>query len=122
MRLRVALLLLAGCDAGGAYMYTGHAYDPNRDCLGGLLELDVLEGTDPGATCGPKCIAGKDQDGGVVVYMSTMCGPAPYNADVTGSSPRCTGAFAAQIRGDYCLDGGGSTNPPPEAGSDVGAD
>jgi len=122
MKRFTLLALVLGCDAGGAYLYTGHAYDPVRDCLSGVLGLDVLEGTDPGATCGAKCIAGKDADGGAEVFISTMCGPAPFNADVSGSSALCGPAFAAQNRADYCLDGGGSTNPLIEAGADSGPD
>ena len=101
---RLALLpLLAACDAGGAYLYTGNRYDPQNDCLSGVMGLDVLEGTDPGATCGAKCIAAKNaDDGGPQVFVSTMCGPAPYNADVSGSSPLCAPALAAQSRGAFC--------------------
>jgi hypothetical protein len=100
---RLALLpLVAACDAGGAYLYTGNLYDPQNDCLGTLMGLDVVEGTDPGATCGAKCIAAKNADGGAEVFISTMCGPAPYNADVSGSSPLCAPALAAQSRGAYC--------------------
>jgi hypothetical protein len=100
---RVALFpLLAACDAGGAYLYTGNRYDPQNDCLSTLMGLDVEEGTDPGSSCGAKCIAAKDVDGGAAVFISTMCGPAPYNADVSGSSPLCAPALAAQSRGAYC--------------------
>jgi len=107
---RLALLpMLAACDAGGAYLYTGHRYDPQNDCLGNLMGLDVLEGTDPGASCGAKCIAAKNaDDGGAEVFVSTMCVPAPYNADVSGSSPLCAPALAAQSRGAYCAGDAGA--------------
>ena len=100
---RFLLPLLAACDAGGAYLYVGHRYDPQNDCLSGVMGLDVLEGTDPGSSCGAKCIAAKNaEDGGSQVFVSTMCGPAPYNADVSGSSPLCAPALAAQARGGFC--------------------
>ena len=103
MKRFVALAVaLAACDAGGAYLYTGNLYDPQNDCLGTLMGLDVEEGTDPGANCGAKCIAAKGGDGGAEVFISTMCGPAPYNADVSGSSPLCAPALAAQSRGAFC--------------------
>jgi hypothetical protein len=109
--LAAVAIVLAACDAGGAYLYTGHEYEPQRDCVTDLLALDVLEGTDPGASCSPLCLAGKDFDGAVQVYASTMCGPPPPGADVSGSDPDCKPALAALARGDFCLDGGGSTNP-----------
>ena len=103
LRARLALVpLLAACDAGGAYLYTGHVYDPQNDCLGVVMAFDVLEGSDPGSSCGAKCIAAKSADGGSQVVISTMCGPAPYKADVSGSSPLCAPALAAQARGAYC--------------------
>jgi hypothetical protein len=110
MKRFVALaVVLAACDAGGAYLYTGNLYDPQNDCLGTLMGLDVLEGTDPGATCGAKCIAAKNAtDGGAEVFISTMCGPAPYNADVSGSSPLCAPALAAEARGAYCATDSGA--------------
>ena len=110
MRRLLVLPLLAACDAGGAYLYDGHLYDPQNDCLSGVMGLDVLEGTDPGSSCGAKCIAAKNAtDGGSQVFVSTMCGPAPYNADVSGSSPLCAPALAAQARGAFC---------PTDAGAD----
>jgi hypothetical protein len=110
MKLRklALVLLLPACDAGGAYLYTGHIYDPTGDCLGVVMGFDVLEGTDPGSSCGAKCIAAKNADGGTEVVITTMCGPAPYNADVSGSSPLCAPALAAQARGSYCATDAGT--------------
>jgi len=105
----LTLLVATSCDAGGAYLYTGNLYDPQNDCLGKLEALDVLEGTDPGATCGAKCIAAKNaDDGGAEVFISTMCGPAPYKADVSGSSPLCAPALSAQGRGAFCASDSGT--------------
>jgi hypothetical protein len=102
-RFALIPLLVLACDAGGAYLYTGNLYNPQNDCLGTLMGLDVLEGTDPGATCAAKCIAAKNaDDGGAEVFISTMCGPAPYNADVSGSSSLCAPALSAQSRGAFC--------------------
>ncbi len=111
MKRFVALaLVLAACDAGGAYLYTGNLYDPQNDCLSTLMGLDVLEGPDPGATCGAQCIAATNaDDGGAEVFISTMCGPAPNNADLSGSSPLCAAALASHARGAFC---------PSDAGPD----
>ena len=109
---RALLLLLAACDSGSYYLYTGHAYEPQRDCVSDLVALDVEIGSDPGATCGAKCLAAPNEvDGGVQVYATTMCGPTPAGADMSGTNPQCANALAAFNRGDFCLDGGGSMNP-----------
>lgn len=117
---RALLLFLAACDASGAaYLYTGNLYDPQRGCVSNLGIIDVMEGPDPGSGCGAKCLAAND--GGLPVYVTTMCGPTPIVADVSGSNPACTPALAALARGDFCLDGGGSTNPINDSG-DAGPD
>lgn len=115
---RALFLLLAACDSGSVYLYKGDLYDPQHDCLS-PTGMDVMEGTDPGSGCGAKCLAAND--GGLPVYVTTMCGPAPFVADVSGSNPACSRALAAFQRGDLCLDGGGSTNPL-DASADAGAD
>jgi hypothetical protein len=114
-------LAAAGCDAGNAYYYFGHQYEPSRDCLDSVAELDILTGDDPGSSCASKCIKGTNGDGGVIVYATSMCGPPPVAADITGTNPLCSFALAAVGRGDYCLDGGGSTNPLEDSGADVDA-
>jgi hypothetical protein len=116
---RALLLLLAGCDASAAYLYTANVYDPQRDCVSSTQGIDFMEGTDPGSGCGAKCLAAND--GGLPVYVTTMCGPAPMVADVSGSNPACSSALAAFARSDICLDGGGSTNPP-DASIDASVD
>ena len=100
--VRLALVLLVACDAASAYVYTGRVYDPQGDCLGPETGFDLLTGSDPGSSCGAKCIAAKSDDGGLRIIISTMCGPAPYNADISGSSPLCVPALAAQSSGAYC--------------------
>jgi hypothetical protein len=111
--LRIVLPACAlSCDASSVYyLYYADAYEPTRDCIDSPAPLDVFSGTDPGSTCSVKCLSGIDDDGGAIVYTSTMCGPAPVGADTSGTSPMCPGALAALARGDFCLDGGGSTNP-----------
>jgi hypothetical protein len=101
-----------GCDASSVYyLYYANAYEPALGCLDTTAPLDVFSGSDPGSTCDPKCLAGVDSDGSVIVYTSTMCGPPPVAADTSGTNPLCPAALAARGRGDFCLDGGGSTSP-----------
>ena len=107
---RLVLVFLLACDASGAaYLYSGNLWEPQRACVDMTSIIDVAEGTDPGSGCGAKCLAAND--GGLPVYITTMCGPPPIVADVSGSNPACAPALAAFARGDFCLDGGGSTNP-----------
>lgn len=115
-----AIAICAACDAGGAYLYTAHTYDSKQDCVGTTESIDVFEGPDPGSTCGAKCLAAAD--GGLPVYATTMCGPTPAPADLSGANPECAGALAALARGDFCLDGGGSTNPLDASAEDGAAE
>ncbi|HEY1954239.1 MAG TPA: hypothetical protein VGH28_01465 [Polyangiaceae bacterium] len=105
--LALALLALAACDTGSFYLYTGNQFDPAHDCVSDLVALDVESGSDPGATCGAKCIVGPDG----TAYASTMCGPEPAGTDVSGTNAQCAPALAALARQDFCLEGGTSTNP-----------
>lgn len=112
MKLAPLLLLaFAGCDTESYYLYTGHLYEPNADCVTDLAVLDVEIGTDPGASCAAKCVTAPDDEGGVAVYASTMCGPTPYGADISGTNANCAPALAALARQDFCLEGGTSSNP-----------
>jgi hypothetical protein len=105
------VLACLSCEEDSAYLYLGNQYEPSRDCLDSVSSLDVLAGLPPDGSCGPLCVVGTDQDAGIPVFVSTMCGPPPIGADISGSNPQCPSALAALSRGDYCLDGGGSTNP-----------
>ena len=114
MKAVVALaLILAACDTGSFYLYTGNQYDTAHDCVSDLVALDVESGNDPGSTCGAKCVVAPDG----IVYASTMCGPDPAGADVSGTNPQCARAIASLGRADFCLEGGTSTNPI-DAGTD----
>jgi len=117
MKRALLLPLLLACDASGAaYLYSGSLYDPQLDCVLSTGIIDVMEGTDPGSSCAPKCLAAND--GGLPVYVSTMCGAAPVVADLSGSNPACAPALAAWARQDFCLGDGGQSNPL-DSGSDV---
>jgi len=117
---RSVLVLLLACDASGAaYLYSGNLWEPPRGCIDPTSIIDVAEGTDPGAGCAAKCLAASD--GGLPVYVTTMCGSPPIVANVSGSNPACAPALAAFARGDFCLDGGGSANPL-DAQNDVSSD
>jgi len=109
--LLALLLVLTSCDSGSMYVYTVGLYNPQLDCIIDFEGIDVIEGNDPGSTCTPKCIVGQDVDGDTLVSATTECGPPPYGFDVSGSNPLCPNAMAALTRSDYCLDGGGSSNP-----------
>jgi hypothetical protein len=111
-----AAAIAAACDATSYYLYTGHEYDAQRGCVSDLVAIDVDIGSDPGSACNPTCLTGPTYvvdggDGGVTVYATTMCGPTPAGADPSGGNPACPAALAALARQDFCLDGGGSTNP-----------
>ena len=112
MRLAPLLLLaFAGCDTESYYLYTAHQYDPKLGCVTDLAVLDVEIGPDPGSSCAAKCVTAPDSDGGVAVYASTMCGPTPYGADISGTHADCAPALAALAGQDFCLEGGTSSNP-----------
>lgn len=123
---RFALLaLVLACEDGSYYAYVGNAYDPSRNCMDPSSAIDIFTGSDPGATCAPICLTASDFDGGTVVYISKECGPTPPGADISGTDPLCVpalGAFNRGDGGDVCLPEGGSTNPPPEAGTDASSD
>ncbi|HSQ62835.1 MAG TPA: hypothetical protein VLM85_06455 [Polyangiaceae bacterium] len=119
--LLASWLVLAACDSGSFYAYVARIYDLQRDCLSDVQAVDIGNGPDPGLGCAPKCLVASDQDGGVVVYATTMCGPVPYGVDSTGTDPRCAKALAAVQRSDICLADGGSTDPA-EAGTDAAPD
>jgi len=116
-----AALAGSACDSTSYYLYTAHQYEPALGCVDDLSAIDVDIGDDPGATCGAKCLTAPDDDGGVTVFASTMCGPTPVGADTSGVNPDCAPALAALARSDFCLDGGGSSNPL-DASDDAPAD
>jgi hypothetical protein len=123
VKLKAALFACAflSCDSDSVYLYLVNVYDPTNDCITGPEELDVEEGNAVDGSCGPLCIAGQNAiDGGIVVTVSTMCGPPPFGFDVSGSNALCQPALAALARSAYCLDGGGSSNPLDA--SDAGTD
>jgi hypothetical protein len=105
MKWWALLVVLCACDAGSVYAYTANLYDPQNDCVDHAAGVDIMEGSSPGASCGAKCLAGKNlDDGGVQVWVTTMCGPPPHNADVSGTNALCAPAFDALNRGDFCAD------------------
>lgn len=118
----VACILHAmiACDDVASHIYQGRVYLEDRDCLGTTSVVDVVEGADPG-TCAPVCLVGK-QDGARAVYASTMCPPYPKFFDTSGSDVACPRALSALSRADTCFADGGSSNPPPRAPADAGAD
>jgi hypothetical protein len=118
-------LLFVSCESTSYYLYYADEYEPDRDCVDTPTSIDVFTGTPPGTSCAVQCLAGPPPDG--AVYATTMCGPPPTPGDISGSNPFCTNALAAFARGDFCLDGGGSTNPldsstPDALSLDGGAD
>jgi len=109
-----ALLCMLHASACGdaSHVYQGRLYVEARDCLGTTSSVDVVEGDDPGS-CAPTCLLQRRPDGGRVLYVSTMCGPYPFDFDVSGADPKCPAALAAFGRNDTCLSDGGSSAPPP---------
>jgi hypothetical protein len=118
LRRVLLLLAVASCDDNTSYyLYYANRYEPGRDCVDHAIQVDLFNAPNPGNSCTPTCFPGHDQDGAAIVYASTMCGPVPVEVDASGGDPLCPSATAALTRKDFCLDGGGSTNPimPPDA-------
>lgn len=100
-----------------SHIYEGRAYVDSRDCLGTTSSVDVVDGDRPG-TCAPVCLTQGHPDGGRTLYVSSMCGPYPFQFDASGSDPRCGAALAALTRDDTCNADGTSTHPIPDGGAD----
>jgi len=117
-KVAAAALLVAACDSTGAYVYYARTYDPDRDCLGQTVALDIMMGDDPGLGCTHQCLTVKDPDSGTVLYGTTACGPVPFGANATGSDPRCVDVLSALQSTRLCSADAG----PKDAGKDVAID
>jgi hypothetical protein len=117
-----ATLSLTGCDDADSHIYTGEPYDPTLACLAPLQSVDVVAGPEPMTPCSPICILSGPQDGGIVAYVSTMCGPYPNypNQSNEQSDPLCLAALNAFTRDALCEDGG-VVLPPSDAAADADA-
>ncbi len=116
-----AFLLLGlawACGGYDSHIYSGEAFEAARDCLDQVSSVDVVDGVTPPNPCSPLCLIlpTYDGEGGTEAFVSSMCPPLPPAADTTQLDPRCPPALAAYDREDFCLDGGGSTDPPDGAG------
>ncbi|WP_394844516.1 hypothetical protein LZC95_46615 [Pendulispora brunnea] len=114
----LGIAALASCD-DGSHAYGARAYDRARGCLGPTQSLDVVSGDDPGSNCAIKCLVPRSSGAGAetAVYVSRQCPPYPPQFDTSGLQPGCVEAIAALERGAFCLTDGGSSQPPPDAGS-----
>lgn len=104
----------AGCSEGGAHVYEGRFYVEERDCLGTISTLDVVDGPPPDQYCPAVCLVQRQPEGGRAIYTSIMCAPYPFGFDLSGTDPKCAMALAAQARNDTCLSDGGSSAPAPK--------
>lgn len=93
-----------------SHVFEGRLFLEGRKCLGTNASVDVVEGSPPGS-CGPRCLSQHHADGGRSLYVSTMCGPFPFDFDSSGTDPGCGDALAALARNDTCLLDGGSSAP-----------
>jgi hypothetical protein len=117
------IMHISACGVDGTHIYRGRLFVEARNCLGTTSSVDVVEGDEPptGTECAPACLAQRRAEGGRTIYVSTMCGPYPFDFDTSGSDPACGAALAALGRDDTCLSDGGST-APVQAISDASAD
>ncbi len=115
--LTLACMLQATSCGDPTYILEGRFYLASRDCLGTTSTIDVVSGEEPG-TCPPTCLVQKSYDGGRATYVTTMCGPYPFDLEASGADPTCAAAIAAFQRNDTCQTDGGSTAPAPR---DAGA-
>ncbi|MBX3186002.1 MAG: hypothetical protein KF819_03260 [Labilithrix sp.] len=99
----------------GTHVYRGRLFIEARDCLGTTSSVDVIEGDEPANDCPAKCVAQRRAEGGRAIYVSTTCGAAPLDFDLSGSDPACPAALAAHTRNDTCSSDGGSSNPIVDA-------
>jgi hypothetical protein len=109
-----AAVVAIACDEASSHPFGGRLYEDSRGCLDDGTEIDVVDGTDPGSACDPKCVVTPpDPDSGVLsVYVSTMCPPFPEGYDVSGEDPRCQEAVLAYQENLTCLIDGGIANVP----------
>jgi hypothetical protein len=111
----VAFVGLAwACDGYDSHIYSGELFEQQQNCLDQVSSVDVVDGVTPTAPCTPICLIlpTYDGDGGSEAFVSTMCPPLPPAANTTQLDPRCPPALQAYNTDNFCLDGGGSTNPP----------
>ena len=113
----MCLGLAWACDGYDSHIYSGEAFETGPNCLDQPSSVDVVDGVTPTNPCTPLCLIlpTYDGEGGTQAFVSSMCPPLPPAADTTQLDPRCPPALEAYNRDDFCLDGGGSTNPPDGA-------
>jgi hypothetical protein len=121
--LAAARLSLTGCSDAGSHIYTGAPYDPTLACLAPLTGVDVVTGPEPETPCKPVCIVSPPEDGGVTVYVSTMCAPYPNYPNIVNPSGNaaCAAALEAFQLDALCEDGGVVYPEGRDAGSDAEA-
>jgi hypothetical protein len=107
------LLTLGACESPPVHILQAQAYEAARDCVDPTIDIDVVDGPDPGGGCDPVCIVTPAGQNGAPtgIYVTTECGPYPPLDDTSGSEPACVAALAALARGDVCNVDGGSSCP-----------
>jgi len=116
---------LGACSSVDNHLLFGQQYEPTGACLDPAQAIDDIDGSDPGS-CAPACLLATEE-GGVVAFITTTCGPyppyltqEPADAAASGAGGLCKGAFAAYAAGAVCgADGGGPTR---DGGVDGGPD
>ena len=119
MRGHAAVVVVVAACGSTSYRFPARRFDPTRACVETISTIDQIDGTDPGATCGPVCLVGPATDGGdLPVYVTTECPPYPRTFDSSGTAPDCARAIEVYRAGTACaaLDAGAdSAAPPPGA-------
>ena len=112
------------CDSNAeSHVYVASLYETANDCLDPSTSLGYIDTPNGDLDCAPTCIVFPPAPtvGGMErIYVSSMCGPYPANADISGTDPGCAAALAAWASG-----GPGSCNAGPTDGGasdDGGAD
>jgi hypothetical protein len=92
-----------GCDSDAqSHVYVASLYEADSNCLEPSTSLGFIDTPNGDLDCAPTCIVFPPSPaigGNERVYVSSMCGPYPTNADVSGTDPGCPAALAAWAAG-----------------------
>lgn len=111
MRRALALALaVVACSDAKSHIFTAFPYDPDHDCLGSAVVVDVLQGSDPGPCNVVKCwVSPRAQ----AFVTDRACDAPPDFVDRTNDPPLgvCAKALAA-----YAKPGHAACKSPVDAG------
>jgi hypothetical protein len=110
-------LVAVACGSAASHIYPANLFDRTLGCIEPVSSVDVVTGADPGSGCPLVCLVSTTAEAGVfTLYVSNECPPFPPFYDTSGADPDCARAIAAFKDGPQCLDDGGISGGPPDAG------